>query len=85
MTEKGAQRNSETRIDLYQELFARDRRLLAQRGGILVHTFRNASGVAALEVETGVARFVLLPFQGQQIWDAWAGLLLASAQTPPPN
>ena len=62
-----------TEILLHQDLFARDRRLLLTHGEIAVHAFRFDSGVAALDVDTGCARFVLLPFQGQQIWDAWVG------------
>ncbi|WDR04748.1 DUF4432 family protein [Devosia rhodophyticola] len=54
-------------------MFARDRRLLAAHGAISIFSFRYPSGVAALEVHTGSACFVLLPFQGQQIWDAWTG------------
>lgn len=62
MVELGAKGSSETRIELYQEQFTPDRRMLAQRGEIVFHTFRYASGVAAIEVETGAGRFVLLPF-----------------------
>ncbi|MCC7320861.1 MAG: DUF4432 family protein [Rubellimicrobium sp.] len=61
------------RIELYPEMFAPGRRLLLSAGGIVVRAFRYPSGVAALEVDTGAAQFILLPFQGQQIWDAVAG------------
>lgn len=62
-----------TRLELFDEMFSRDRRLLARHGTLAVHSFRYPSGVAALEIDTGLGRFVVLPFKGQQIWDAWAG------------
>ena len=62
-----------TRVDLHEAMFGpvwgSERRLLLAHGGITVYTFRYASGVAAIEVDTGAARAVLLPFLGQQIWD----------------
>lgn len=61
------------KIELHTESFTPKRHLLVEAGGITAHAFRYPSGVAALEVDTGAARFTLLPWQGQQIWDAWAG------------
>ncbi len=57
-----------TTIPLYPDQFAD--RLLARHGAISVRAFTYPTGVAALEVENGAGRVVLLPFQGQQVWDA---------------
>lgn len=62
-----------TELPLHHDLFPQERRLLMRHGGISVTGFRFPGGVQALELDTGTARFVLLPFQGQQIWDAWVG------------
>jgi len=60
-------------IELHPEIFTPARRPVLQADGIGVEAFRFPSGVAALEIVTGAARFVVLPWQGQQIWDARAG------------
>jgi Domain of unknown function (DUF4432) len=44
-------------------------KLLAHKG-LSVSAFRYASGVAALRVKNRVGEIILLPFHGQQIWDA---------------
>lgn len=43
---------------------------MAAWGPIVVSGFRYATGVAALEIRNAVGRIIILPFQGQQIWDA---------------
>lgn len=62
-----------TTLHLSQDMFSRERRLLLEHGVIRVHAFKYASGIEALELSTGSALFTLLPFKGQQIWDAWVG------------
>jgi hypothetical protein len=62
-----------TILHLCKEMFAAERRLVLAHGDITVHAFRYASGIEALELSTGAARFTLLPYKGQQIWDAWVG------------
>lgn len=57
-------------LDLDERTFGESERLLATSGAFRVAAFRFRSGVAALRVENGAGRAVLLPFQGQQIWDA---------------
>ena len=62
-----------TTLHLFRDMFERERRLLLEHGEIRVHAFRYASGIEALELSTGTGLFTLLPFKGQQIWDAYAG------------
>jgi len=57
-------------IELHPSLFGEGRRLVAESGKLRAAAFRYATGVAALVVENGVGTAALLPFQGQQIWDA---------------
>lgn len=56
------------KIELKKEMFDRDPFVLASAGKITVKTFRYRSGVCALEVSNGSCRYILLPFNGQQIW-----------------
>ncbi len=60
-----------SRILLSEADFPERPALLAERGAINIWGFRFASGVAALEIRNALGRIVVLPFQGQQIWDAW--------------
>ncbi|MBS3647233.1 DUF4432 family protein [Pseudaminobacter sp. 19-2017] len=57
-------------IDLDPSLFGDREKIIATSGGFAVSAFRYRSAVAALRVENGAGTAVLLPFQGQQIWDA---------------
>jgi len=57
-------------VNLSSEQFTSQPRLVLEHGGFTVHAFRFPSGVEALDVRNRVGRAVLLPFQGQQIWDA---------------
>ena len=68
-------------FELCEDMFTSARRLLARHGDIVVHAFRYPAGVAALEIENGAGRVVLLPFQGQQIWDAEFGGRRLTMQT----
>jgi len=60
------------KLELSSEQSTRQRRLVHEHGGFIVHAFRFPSGVEALELRNQVGRVVLLPFQAQQIWDAEA-------------
>ncbi len=44
--------------------------VLLEAGAISVTAFRYASGIAALRIQNAVGHLVVLPFRGQQIWDA---------------
>ncbi|MBX3582772.1 MAG: DUF4432 family protein [Rhizobiaceae bacterium] len=57
-------------IHLDERMFGKSERSLAAMGGIHVSAFRYRSGVAALRVVNGEGSAILLPFQGQQVWDA---------------
>ncbi len=61
---------SNTTINLNAVEFNRAETLLAQHGAIKITTLRYASGVAALRITNPVGEIILLPFHGQQIWDA---------------
>ena len=50
--------------------FATPERVIATFGGITATAFRYGSGVAGLRVSNGAGEIVVLPFQGQQVWDA---------------
>ena len=57
-------------INLRPEQFTEAPAVLARAGGLTASTFRYGTGVAALRIVSEVGRITLLPFQGQQIWDA---------------
>jgi len=57
-------------IHLDERMFSESERTFAAMGGIHVAAFRYRSGVAALRIQNGVGSAILLPFQGQQVWDA---------------
>jgi hypothetical protein len=57
-------------IELRPEQFDVAERVLARFAGLTASTFRYRSGVAGLRIANAVGHIVLLPFQGQQIWDA---------------
>lgn len=61
---------SEVRIELSRSWDWRSEQHLANIGAIDVSYFQFPSGTRALRVTTDVGEIVLLPFQGQQIWDA---------------
>ncbi len=60
---------SQTIVHLNPACFARAR-LLIEHGPLSAATFRYDSGVCALELTNDRGQLVMLPFQGQQIWDA---------------
>lgn len=57
-------------IDVRPEHFAESERVLARLDGLTASTFLYGSGVAGLRIANEVGHICLLPFQGQQIWDA---------------
>jgi len=57
-------------VDLSPEQFGRYEMTLARWAGLTAFTFRYRSGVAGLRIANERGHMVLLPFQGQQIWDA---------------
>ena len=57
-------------FDLRPEDFAAKPRVLAGFEGLTATAFRFDTGVAALRIDNGAGHAVLLPFQGQQVWDA---------------
>jgi hypothetical protein len=57
-------------IALRPEHFGEKEAVLATYGGMTASTFRYSTGVAALRIVNRKGEIVLLPFQGQQIWDA---------------
>src|SRR6266404_4844392 len=60
----------QTVIDLRPEQFTEAETVLATCGGLTASTYRYGSGVLGLRIANRVGRISLLPFQGQQIWDA---------------
>ncbi len=56
------------RINLTKEMFGAKEFLLAENCSFKVSTFRYTTDVCALKVENSRGYFIILPFQGQQIW-----------------
>jgi len=57
-------------VALRPEYFTSAHSLLASHAGMTATTFRYRSGVAGLRIANAAGHIDLLPFQGQQIWDA---------------
>jgi len=57
-------------VDLAPSDFAAKPRVIARVEGLTATAFRFDSGIAALRIDNDVGHVVLLPFQGQQVWDA---------------
>jgi Domain of unknown function (DUF4432) len=57
-------------IDLQAEQFGPAERVLARHAGLTASVFRYGSGVAGLRLANELGHIVVLPFQGQQIWEA---------------
>ncbi len=62
--------SQESFIHLQKSFFGEAEKILAEHQGMTASTFRYASGVHALRVRNQRGEMVVLPFQGQQIWDA---------------
>ena len=62
--------NRQVSVTLDPALFGEREKRVAARGALAATAFRYPSGVAGLRVGNGAGTVTLLPFQGQQIWDA---------------
>lgn len=60
----------ETRISLHPRMFGDSKFTLASYSGLTASSFRYISGVLGLRLANNDGCVSLLPFQGQQIWDA---------------
>lgn len=56
------------RITLQKEFFKEKEYMLVSNGSMRVTAFRYSTGVEALKVENSRGYFIILPFQGQQVW-----------------
>ena len=56
-------------LNLRNEMFTEKMFLLLKHGKMEIFSFRYESEVAALKIKNGSSEIVMLPFQGQQIWD----------------
>lgn len=61
----------EIRITLTPRMFGERHATVAEWDGLSATTFRYETGVCALRLANGRGHVDMLPFQGQQIWDAW--------------
>lgn len=57
-------------VDLVPEQFGASETIVARYRGLVATAFRYRSGVAGLRISNAKGEIVMLPFQGQQIWDA---------------
>lgn len=77
------------RINLKKEFFTEKDFVIAENGSMKATAFRYSTGVCALKVENKNGYFIILPYQGQQIWRAnFCGRDLAMKSTftePVPN
>jgi len=62
--------HTETRILLHPSYFCEKERLLAEHGELSAVLARTDTGVDTLKISNSRGHLLLLPFQGQQIWDA---------------
>ena len=61
---------NETIVTLRPEFFGEKERPFLEHGELAASLFRYDSGVAAVRVRNSRGQIVVLPFHGQQIWDA---------------
>lgn len=61
----------EVSIPLRPECFGERSRVLAEWNGLSATGFRYTTGVCGVRLANGRGHIDMLPFQGQQIWDAW--------------
>ena len=59
-----------TKIQLQKSHFTENETLFAEHGELSANLFRYPSGVHAIRLKNSVGELVILPYQGQQIWDA---------------
>lgn len=60
-------------VALHPSQFGERDKVVARSGAFVATAFLYPSGVAGLRVDNGAGTVTLLPFQGQQIWDAVFG------------
>ena len=58
------------RFALLDRMFGAEEQVLARHAGLTATAFRYSSGVAALRLAHSGGHITVLPFHGQQIWDA---------------
>lgn len=58
------------RIVLDRRQFSEKPSLVAEIGGLRAYAFQYSTGVEAVRIESKRGEIVVLPYQGQQIWDA---------------
>jgi hypothetical protein len=68
--EGGIAVSTETVVHLHHELFGDAERHLVSHGELAASAFTFAGGVAGLRIANGRGAIVMLPWQGQQVWDA---------------
>ena len=61
----------EVKISLNPALFGCAEKTIAEYGEFCASTFTYSTGVAALRLKNAAGYFILLPFQGQQVWRAF--------------
>ena len=64
---------TQTTIHLAPSFFGERKRTLVEQGTLSASIFRFGSGVCGIKLSNDVGHLVMLPFQGQQIWDASFG------------
>ena len=69
MASWGRQQN-ETIVTLRPEFFGEKERTFIEHGELAASLFRYDSGVDAVRLRNARGEIVLLPFHGQQVWDA---------------
>jgi hypothetical protein len=65
--------DTQTTIHLAPSFFGERKRTLVEHGPLSASTFCFGSGVCGIRLSNELGHLVLLPFQGQQIWDASFG------------
>ena len=60
----------QTTIHLYPSFFGEAEKTLVKHEGLTASTFLYTSGVHGLRLTNELGHLVVLPYQGQQIWDA---------------
>jgi hypothetical protein len=62
--------SQETMVTLRPEFFGGKERAFIEHGELSASLFRYDSGVEAVRIRNARGQIVVLPFHGQQIWDA---------------
>lgn len=78
---------NEMEVTLQPYFFQEKEKQLASFGGLTARTFLYENGVAGLRLQNEVGELVMLPYQGQQIWDArfFGRLLTMKSMFEQPN